>query len=132
MGEVSRRAKEAEVDPAELGVAPETIVELDSLISAGKINDKLARKVLEYVLAGEGSPTQVVEKHGMAVVSDDGALLEAIDAALAAQPDVAEKIRGGKVQAAGAIVGGVMKATRGQADAGRVRELIFERLGVQG
>jgi aspartyl-tRNA(Asn)/glutamyl-tRNA(Gln) amidotransferase subunit B len=132
MGEVSRRAKEAEVDPAELGVTPETIVELDSLISAGKINDKLARKVLEYVLAGEGTPAQVVDKHGMAVVSDDGPLLEAIDAALAAQPDVAEKIRGGKVQAAGAIVGGVMKATRGQADAGRVRELIFERLGVQG
>ena len=57
-------------------------------------------------------------------------VLKAIDAALAAAPDVADKIRGGKIQAVGAIVGGVMKATRGQADAGRVRELILERLGV--
>src|SRR5690606_29154986 len=63
------------------------------------------------------------------VVSDDGALLAAVDEALAANPDVADKIRGGKVQAAGAIVGAVMKATRGQADAARVRELIMERVG---
>ena len=56
------------------------------------------------------------------------ALLEAVDAALAAQPDVADKIRAGKVAAAGAIVGAVMKATRGQADAKRVRELIMERV----
>ncbi|MGW6174955.1 Asp-tRNA(Asn)/Glu-tRNA(Gln) amidotransferase subunit GatB [Arthrobacter sp. NPDC055138] len=132
MGEISRRAKEAEVEPSELGVSPQTVVELDRLVQAGKINDKLARQVLDGVLAGEGSPEEIVEKRGLAVVSDDSALLEAIDAALAAQPEVAEKIRGGKVQAAGAIVGGVMKATRGQADAGRVRELIFERLGVQG
>ncbi|GAC1478353.1 MAG: Asp-tRNA(Asn)/Glu-tRNA(Gln) amidotransferase subunit GatB [Pseudarthrobacter sp.] len=88
--------------------------------------------VLDGVLAGEGTPAEIVEKRGLAVVSDDGPLLEAIDAALAAQPDVAEKIRGGKLQAIGAIVGAVMKATRGQADAARVRELILEKLGVQG
>ena len=70
-------------------------------------------EVLDGVLAGEGTPAEIVEKRGLAVVSDDGALLDAIDAALAAQPDVAEKIRGGKVQAVGAIVGGVMKVTRG-------------------
>jgi len=52
-----------------------------------------------------------------------------VDAALAAQPDIAEKIRGGKVAAAGAIVGAVMKATKGQADAKRVRELVLERVG---
>ncbi|GAB3521698.1 Asp-tRNA(Asn)/Glu-tRNA(Gln) amidotransferase subunit GatB [Arthrobacter monumenti] len=132
MGEVSRRAKVAEVDPAELGVTPATIIELNELIQSGKINDKLARQALDGVLAGEGTPTEVVQQRGLAVVSDDSALLEAIDGALAAQPDVADKIRGGKVQAVGAIVGGVMKATRGQADAGRVRELILERLGVNG
>jgi aspartyl-tRNA(Asn)/glutamyl-tRNA(Gln) amidotransferase subunit B len=74
----------------------------------------------------------VVAARGLAVVSDDGPLLAAIDEALAAQPDVADKIRGGKVQAAGAIVGAVMKATRGQADAARVRALLLERLGVEG
>ena len=67
------------------------------------------------------------------MVSDDSALLQAaIDEALAAQPAVAEKIRSGKVQAVGAIVGAVMKATRGQADAGRVRELVLQTLGVSG
>ena len=79
------------------------------------------------MLAGEGDPDQVVATRGLAVVSDDSALLAAVDEALAAQPDVAEKIRGGKVAAAGAIVGAVMKATRGQADAKRVRELVLER-----
>jgi aspartyl-tRNA(Asn)/glutamyl-tRNA(Gln) amidotransferase subunit B len=79
------------------------------------------------VLAGEGEPDEVVEQRGLAVVSDDAALIAAVDEALAAQPDVAEKIRGGKVAAAGAIVGAVMKATRGQADAARVRELVLER-----
>ncbi len=130
MGEISRRAKVADVDPVDVGVTPAMIVAINALIEAGKINDKLSREVLDGVLAGEGTPEEVIEQRGLAVVSDDGPLLEAIDAALAAQPDVADKIRGGKVQAVGAIVGGVMKATRGQADAGRVRELILERLEV--
>ncbi len=132
MGEIARRAKLADVDPAALGVTPAVVVEIEKLIASGAINDKLARQVLDGVLDGEGTPAEVVEKRGLAVVSDDGALQAAIDQALAAQPDVAEKIRGGKVQAVGAIVGGVMKATRGQADAGRVRELILKTLGVEG
>jgi aspartyl-tRNA(Asn)/glutamyl-tRNA(Gln) amidotransferase subunit B len=69
----------------------------------------------------------VVEKRGLQVVSDESALQKAVDEALAAQPDVAEKIRGGKVQAAGAIVGAVMKATGGKVDARRVRDLVVER-----
>ena len=132
MGEIARRAKLADVDPAALGVSPAVVVEIEKLIASGAINYKLARKVLDGVLEGEGTPTEVVAKRGLAVVSDDGALQTAIDEALAAQPDVAEKIRGGKVQAVGAIVGGVMKVTRGQADAGRVRELILKTLGVEG
>jgi aspartyl-tRNA(Asn)/glutamyl-tRNA(Gln) amidotransferase subunit B len=82
------------------------------------------------VLAGEGDVDQVVAARGLTVVSDDSSLLAAIDAALTEQPDVAEKIRGGKVQAAGAIVGAVMKATKGQADAAKVRSLLLERLGM--
>ncbi|MGO4385002.1 Asp-tRNA(Asn)/Glu-tRNA(Gln) amidotransferase subunit GatB [Specibacter sp. RAF43] len=132
MGEIARRAKLADVDPAALGVSAAVVVELDKLISSGAINDKLARKVLDGVLAGEGTPAEVVAQRGLAVVSDDGALQTAIDTALAAQPDVAQKIRAGKIQAVGAIVGGVMKVTRGQADAGRVRELILKTLGVEG
>ena len=59
------------------------------------------------------------------MVSDDGALTKAVDEAIAANPDVAAKIRDGKVAAAGVLVGAVMKATRGQADAARVHELIL-------
>ena len=95
----------------------------------GTINDKLARQVFDGVIAGEGSRQEVVAARGLAVVSDDGALGDAVDAAIAANPDVAEKIRAGKVQAAGALIGAVMKQMRGQADAGRVRELILEKLG---
>jgi aspartyl-tRNA(Asn)/glutamyl-tRNA(Gln) amidotransferase subunit B len=78
-------------------------------------------------MAGEGSASEVIAKRGLAVVSDDSALLAAIDDALAAEPDVLEKIREGKVQAAGALIGHVMKAMGGKADAARVRELILER-----
>ena len=131
-GELARVANEQGVELADLPITPAQVTEVEGLVLAGTVNDKLARQVLEGVLAGEGSPTEVVAARGLAVVSDDGSLLAAIDEALAAQPDVADKIRAGKVQAAGAIVGAVMKATRGQADAARVRELIFERLGVEG
>lgn len=132
MGEIARIAKEREVELTETGVTAQTVVELNKLVEAKKINDKIARQVLGFVIDGEGEPAEIVEKRGLAVVSDDGALTAAIDDALAAMPDVADKIRAGKIQAAGAIVGQVMKATRGQADAGRVRELILEKLGVQG
>jgi aspartyl-tRNA(Asn)/glutamyl-tRNA(Gln) amidotransferase subunit B len=127
-GELARHANERGVELAELPVTPQHVARLVELTNDGSLNDKLARQVIEGVLAGEGDPDDVVQARGLAVVSDDAPLLEAIDAALAAQPDVAEKIRAGKVQAAGAIVGAVMKATRGQADAARVRELVLERL----
>ena len=129
MGEISRRAKEREVSLDEAGVSPAQVAELQGLIDSGRINDKLARQALEGVLAGEGDPTQVVETRGLEVVSDDGALTAAVQEALDAHPDIVEKIKGGKVQAAGALVGAVMKATRGQADAARVRELIMEMVG---
>ncbi|MCU1431688.1 MAG: aspartyl/glutamyl-tRNA amidotransferase subunit [Actinotalea sp.] len=128
MGELARTANTEGVDLALLPVTPEQIGELQRLVDDGKINDKLARQVLAGVLAGEGSPTQVVETRGLGVVSDDGALLAAVDEALAAQPDIAAKVRGGNLGPVGAIIGAVMKATRGQADAGRVRELVLERI----
>ena len=128
MGELSRTAKEQGIGLEDLPVTPEQIAELQALVDSGRLTDKLARQVLEGVLAGEGDPEAVAAARGLEVVSDDSALLTAVDEALAANPDVADKIRGGKVQAAGAIVGAVMKATRGQADAKRVRELVMERV----
>lgn len=130
LGELARTANERGVELADMPITPAQIAHVEQLIAAGTLNDKLARVVIEAVLNGEGEPDAIVEAKGLAVVSDDGPLLAAIEEALAASPDVADKIRDGKLQAAGAIVGAVMKTTRGQADAARVRELLFEKLGV--
>lgn len=125
-GEISRLANASNADAASL-VSAADVAALAALVDSGTLTDRLARQVLEGVVAGEGTPQQVVDARGLAVVSDDGALIAAIDEALAAQPDVLEKIRDGKVQAAGAVIGAVMKAMKGQADAARVRELVLER-----
>ncbi len=125
-GEIARTANAAGVEPSSL-VSPLHVSELIALVESGELTDRLARQVLEGVVAGEGSPAEVVASRGLAVVSDDGALIAAIDEALAQQPDVLAKIRDGKVQAAGAVIGAVMKAMKGQADAARVRELVLER-----
>jgi aspartyl-tRNA(Asn)/glutamyl-tRNA(Gln) amidotransferase subunit B len=127
-GELARRANADGVELSALGVTPQQVAELAALVESGRINDTIARQVLEGVLAGEGSPEQVVTARGLEVVSDDAALGAAVDQAIADNPDVAQKIRDGKVAAAGALIGAVMKQMRGQADAGRVRELVLERL----
>ena len=128
-GELARRANAAGLELEDVGITPAQVAELQGLIDARTINDTLARQVIDGVLAGEGSPTEVVDARGLAVVSDDGALAEAVEAAIAANPDVAERIRAGKVQAAGALIGAVMKAMKGKADAGRIREMVLEKLG---
>jgi len=116
----------------ELSITPTQLAAVIGKVTAGELTTKLARQVVDGVLAGEGEPDEVIAARGLAVVSDDSALQQAVDEALAAQPAVADKIRAGKVQAAGAIVGAVMKATRGQADAARVRELVLATVGAQG
>jgi aspartyl-tRNA(Asn)/glutamyl-tRNA(Gln) amidotransferase subunit B len=125
-GELARLANAQETDAASL-VTPEQVAEVAALVDAGTLTDRLARQVFEGIVAGEGSPQEVIDARGLAVVSDDGALVAAIDEALASQPDVLAKIRDGKVQAAGAVIGAVMKAMHGKADAARVRELVLER-----
>jgi aspartyl-tRNA(Asn)/glutamyl-tRNA(Gln) amidotransferase subunit B len=126
MGELSRTANELNVEPASL-VTPAQVAELQVAVDAGIINDKLARQALAGLIANEGTVAQIIDARGLTVVSDDGALIAAIDAALAQQPDVLEKIASGKVEAAGAVIGAVMKAMGGKADAARVRELVIER-----
>ena len=128
LGELARRANEAGTDLADLSIKPAEVARVAELVVQGALNDQLARQVLDRVLAGEGTPDEVVAARGLAVVSDEGALTAAVDAAIAANPDVAAKIRDGKVAAAGVLVGAVMKATRGKADGTRVRQLILDRL----
>jgi aspartyl-tRNA(Asn)/glutamyl-tRNA(Gln) amidotransferase subunit B len=120
-----QKANESGQPVSDLPITPKQVAAVQKLVDDGKLSNKLARQVIEGVLAGEGEPEQVMTDRGLAVVRDDSLIQAAVDEALAANPDVAEKIRGGKVQAAGAIVGAVMKATKGQADAARVRELVL-------
>jgi len=128
LGELSRHANESGTELTHLPVTPDQVARVAELVSSGQLNDKLARAVLDGVLAGEGSPDEVVAARGLAVVSDEGALGVAVDEAIAANPDLAAKVRDGKVNVAAALVGVVMRATRGQADAAKVRELILAKL----
>ncbi|MGA1158738.1 MAG: Asp-tRNA(Asn)/Glu-tRNA(Gln) amidotransferase subunit GatB [Candidatus Nanopelagicaceae bacterium] len=129
LGEIARLANEREVSAGELPISPKDVAEIVSLIEAGELTDKLARQVVEGVINGEGRPKEIISSRGIKVVSDDSALLTAIERAIAAQPEIAEKVRGGHIPAAGALIGMVMKDTKGQADAAKVRELLLKHLG---
>ena len=128
LGEISRLANEKGVAPQTL-ITPSSVAEVISLIGKGELTDKLARQVVEGVINKEGTPVEVIQKRGLKVVSDDAALMKAIEAAIAAQPDTAQRVRDGNIPASGALIGAVMKATGGQADAARVRELLLKHLG---
>ena len=128
LGEMARRANDSGTEIADLGVTPLDVARVQALVDEGSLNDKLARQVFDGLLAGEGTPDEIVASRGLAIVSDEGALNAAVDEAIAANPDVADKIRDGKHAAAGALIGAVMKQMRGQADAARVRELVLEKL----
>ncbi len=128
LGEISRIANDKAVSPTDL-MSVNDVAQIIELISKGELTDKLARQVVEGVIAKEGSPSEVIAKRGLKVVSDDSQLMKAIEEAIAAAPETAEKVRGGNIPAAGALIGAVMKLTGGQADAAKVRELLLKHLG---
>ncbi len=128
LGEISRIANDKAVSPTDL-MSVNNVAQIIELISKGELTDKLARQVVEGVIAKEGSPSEVIAKRGLKVVSDDSQLMKAIEEAIAAAPETAEKVRGGNIPAAGALIGAVMKLTGGQADAAKVRELLLKHLG---
>lgn len=127
---LTEKAKGLEVALEDLSITPKQVAAVAGLVEAKTINNKVAKQVVDFVLAGEGEPAAIVEAKGLGMVSDDSALQSEVEKALAANPDIAEKIKSGKVAAAGKVVGDVMKATRGQADAARVRELVLAACGV--
>jgi aspartyl-tRNA(Asn)/glutamyl-tRNA(Gln) amidotransferase subunit B len=130
LGQLAQEANTRGVAPEELPISAADVARVVALVGEGALTTTLAKQVVEGVLAGEGTPDEVVAARGLAVVSDEGALTDAVDTAIEANQDVAQKVRDGKVAAAGALVGAVMKATRGQADAASVRRIVLERLGV--
>jgi aspartyl-tRNA(Asn)/glutamyl-tRNA(Gln) amidotransferase subunit B len=130
LGYLNQKANEAGVEPAELAIAPEQVARVIALVAGGELSTGLARQAVDGVLQTGDGVEEVVAARGLRRVSDMDALGAAVDQAIDAQPDVVAKIRGGKTAAVGALVGAVMKATRGQADATVVRTLILDRLSV--
>jgi len=130
LGYLAQTANEREVDAADLGITPAQVARVVALVADGSLSSALARQVVDGVLSTGSDVDALIAERGLKVVSDTGALSAAADEAIAANPDVAEKVRGGKVAAVGPLVGAVMKATRGQADAASVRTILLERLGV--
>ena len=125
---LSQQANARGVELAELEITPEQVARVVALIKDGKLTNKLARQAVDGVLAGEGDVDEVVKARGLEVVRDDGAIEAAVDEALAANPDIVEKYKAGNKKVVGAIVGQVMKATRGKADPAQVNKLIATKL----
>jgi aspartyl-tRNA(Asn)/glutamyl-tRNA(Gln) amidotransferase subunit B len=130
LGYLAQKANERDVEPADLPIGPAHVARVIELVRDGKLTVALGRQVVDGVLETGADVDAVVAQRGLEVVSDTGALEAAVDEAIAANPGVVEKVRGGKVAAAGPLIGAVMKATRGQADAAAVRRIVLERLGV--
>ena len=116
-------------DPSEARAAPEAFVSLVKMVAERRIARGAAKQVLATLVAEGGDPESIVEREGLAQVSGDGELEAAVERAIEADPDAAEAIRAGREQAIGALVGSVMKETRGAADGGEVARLIREKLG---
>jgi aspartyl-tRNA(Asn)/glutamyl-tRNA(Gln) amidotransferase subunit B len=132
LGYLAPKANAAGIDAAELAITPEQVARVIALVASGSLSTGLARQAVDGVLETGHDVDAVVAERNLHTVSDESALTAAVDAAIAAQPDVADKIRNGKVAAAGALVGAVMKATKGQADASLVRTLILDKLTASG
>jgi aspartyl-tRNA(Asn)/glutamyl-tRNA(Gln) amidotransferase subunit B len=121
-------ARIGDADPAATRLEPAAFARLVGMVTAKEVSASAGKEVLDVLVAEGGDPAAVVESKGLGRA--DSTELEAIvDRAIAANPDVVEKIRAGKGQAVGAIVGAVMRETKGRADGGEVQRLIRARLG---
>jgi aspartyl-tRNA(Asn)/glutamyl-tRNA(Gln) amidotransferase subunit B len=129
LNELARAASERGVEPAHLPLTGADVARVIELITEGTLTNALARQVVAGVLDGEGKPDEVMDARGLAVVQDDAALAAACEQAIAGAPDIAEKVRAGKVAAVGPLVGAVMKAMKGSADPAKVRSVLLEQLG---
>jgi len=131
LGYLAQKANERETDAADLRITPAQVARIVSLVGDGTLSVALGRQVVDAVLDTGADVDAVVAERGLQVVSDTDVLAKAADEAIAANPDVAEKVRGGKVNAVGPLIGAVRKATGGQADAATVRAILLKKLGSQ-
>jgi aspartyl-tRNA(Asn)/glutamyl-tRNA(Gln) amidotransferase subunit B len=121
---------EADADPAQSKVAPEALAKLVAMVSAKQVTQGGARQVLDKLIADGGDPERIVEAEGLGAVGGSDELAPIVEAALAANPDVAEKLRGGDMKPIGVIVGHVMRETKGRADGGEITRLVRSQLGL--
>ncbi len=121
---------EADADPAQSKVAPGALAKLVAMVSAKHVTQGGARQVLDKLIADGGDPAQIVEAEGLGAVGGSDELAPIVEAALAANPDVAEKLRGGDMKPIGVIVGHVMRETKGRADGGEITRLVRSQLGL--
>jgi aspartyl-tRNA(Asn)/glutamyl-tRNA(Gln) amidotransferase subunit B len=124
-----REAADGETDPASSKVTPEALAALARMVDAKQVTTGAARQVLATLVAEGGDPAAIVDREGLAQMSDSGELEAIVAAAIEAEPAAAEKVRGGNPKAIGPIVGAVMRETKGRADGGEVTRLIREQLG---
>jgi aspartyl-tRNA(Asn)/glutamyl-tRNA(Gln) amidotransferase subunit B len=121
---------DADADPAQSNVTPAALAKLVSMVGAKQVTQGGARQVLDKLVAGGGDPERIVEAEGLGAVGGSDELAPIVEAALAANPDVAEKLRGGDMKPIGVIVGYVMKQTKGRADGGEITRLVRAQLGL--
>jgi aspartyl-tRNA(Asn)/glutamyl-tRNA(Gln) amidotransferase subunit B len=129
MGELQRCLREQELTMATNPVSPDRLGELLDLIQAGTLSATAAKDVLAELFTTEASPRTIVERKGLAQISDTGALEDAVAKVVAANPDLVAKFRGGKSGVLGALVGQVMRETRGRANPKLVNELLIRAIG---
>ncbi|MEQ1849259.1 MAG: Asp-tRNA(Asn)/Glu-tRNA(Gln) amidotransferase subunit GatB [Candidatus Peribacteraceae bacterium] len=105
------------------------LVELAIAITSGAISTNAGKDVLEKMIVTGKSASEIIKEEGMGQVSDDATLAKLLDEAIAANQDAIESYKKGKTSALGAIVGAVMKASKGQANAGKVQEMLMKKVG---
>jgi aspartyl-tRNA(Asn)/glutamyl-tRNA(Gln) amidotransferase subunit B len=124
------RQGDDETSAAESKVEPAALAALVAMVQEKKISNSSGKTVLATLVAEGGDPAAIVEREGLAQISDSGELEAIVAAAVDANPEAAEQIRAGNQKAIGAIVGTVMKETKGRADGGEVNRLIRAKLGL--
>lgn len=129
MTEFMRRLKETEdAEPDEVPMTAQHLASIVKLIDDGQINGKVAKDVFAKVFAGEGSPEEIVKREGLLQVSDTGELEKIVDEAIAENPDIIEKVKAGQTKSIMALVGQIMKKSRGKANPKLVNELLEKKL----
>ncbi|HSD54449.1 MAG TPA: Asp-tRNA(Asn)/Glu-tRNA(Gln) amidotransferase subunit GatB [Burkholderiales bacterium] len=128
MGELAARLNEEGKDAAQSAVSPGQLGRLLARIQDGTISGKIAKEVFDAMWAGEGDPDAIIEKRGLRQISDAGALETVVAEVLAANPRLVQEFRAGKERALNALVGQVMKATKGKANPQQVNDLLKKKL----